>query len=87
MEPNEKAPTAASQVEPQERLKTAAIGMASNIKLHATGAGGEKGISEVADMNLVEKIIKDWPAMSKKSAEQTVKAYGPPNELAPSRLT
>ena len=87
MAQNEKANTAASQVDAQERLKTAAIGMASNIKLHATGSGGEKGVSETADMELVEKTIKDWPAMSKKSVEQTVKAYGPPNEVAPSRLT
>lgn len=87
MAQNEKANTAASQVDAQERLKTAAIGMASNIKLHATGSGGEKGVSEVADIEEVEKIIKDWPTMSKKSVEQTVKAYGPPNEVAPSRLT
>lgn len=64
MENNEKTKTAASQVDAQERLKTAAIGMASNIKLHATGSGGEKGTSEVADKELVEKTIKDWPAMS-----------------------
>ena len=86
MEPNEKAPTAASQVTPQERLKTAAIGMASNIKLHATGSGGEKGTSVTADIELVEKIIEDWPAMSKKSSEQTIQAYGPPNEATPSQL-
>ena len=87
MEPNEKAPTAASKVEPQERLKTAAIGMASNIKLHATGTGGEKGTSERMEIDLIEKVIKDWSAMSKKSAEQTIEAYGPPNEATPSQLT
>lgn len=87
MEHNGKGKPAASQMDAQERLKTAAIGMASNIKLHATGSGGEKGVSEVADMEQVEKMIKDWPAMSKKSVKQTVKAYGPPNEVAPSQLT
>ena len=86
MERNEKAPTAASKVDSQKRLKTAAIGMASNIKLHATGAGGEKGTSEVMDTDLIEKVIKDWPTMSKKSAEQTIEAYGPPNEATPSQL-
>lgn len=86
MEPNEKTPTAASQVNAQERLKTAAIGMASNIKLHATGKGGEKGTSVTTDIQLVKKIIEDWPAMSKKSAEQTIQAYGPPNEATPSQL-
>lgn len=86
MENNEKAPTAASKVDPQERLKTAAIGMASNIKLHSTGTGGEKGTSVTADIELVKEIIEDWPAMSKKSSEQTIEAYGPPNEATPSQL-
>lgn len=65
MEHNEKAPTAASKVDAQERLKTAAIGMASNIKLHSSNTGGEKGTSVTADIELVKKITEDWPTMSK----------------------
>lgn len=87
MERNESTKTAASQVAAQERLKTAAIGMTSNAKLHATGKGGEKGTSGTIEVEEVEKIIKDWPAMSKKSVKQTIDAYGPPNEVSPSQLT
>lgn len=87
MKDNENSNTAASQVDAQERLKTAAIAMASNAKLHATDKGGEKGSSDFADMKEVEKIINDWPAMSKKAAKQTIDFYGPPNEAAPTQLT
>lgn len=59
MEQNKKAPTAASQLDPQERLKTAAIDMASNIKLHATGTGGENGTSVTANIEFVKKITED----------------------------
>lgn len=39
-----------------------------------------------ADMNAVKTLIKDWPPMSIKAAEQTLDKYGPPNEAIASRL-
>ncbi|KAA6435936.1 hypothetical protein FOE74_07635 [Rufibacter glacialis] len=37
-------------------------------------------------MGTVNAITQDWPAMSRKSAEQMTQKYGPPNEAIPSRL-
>ncbi|ALJ01485.1 hypothetical protein DC20_15035 [Rufibacter tibetensis] len=37
-------------------------------------------------MDTVHALTKDWPAMSRKSMEQMVQKYGPPNEAIPSRL-
>jgi hypothetical protein len=73
-------------MELEERLKTAAIAMASDVKLQMSGEAGEKATPTVADMDIVETITKDWPAMSKKSADLTIDQYGPPNEAIPSRL-
>lgn len=71
---------------PAERLKTAAAGMISNIKTQTVGKAGEQPTPSYADMDTVNAITKDWPAMSKKSAEQMTQKYGPPNEAIPSRL-
>jgi hypothetical protein len=73
-------------MEPEERLKTAAIAMASDAKLQMFGEAGEKPTSTIVDIDIVQTITKDWPAMSKKSADLTVDQYGPPNEAIPSRL-
>ncbi|WP_156290164.1 hypothetical protein [Oceanobacillus salinisoli] len=69
----------------EEKLKTAAISMASDIKVQTFG-GAEKTTETVADMEMVQTIINNWNAMSKKSAELTIEQYGPPNEAIPSRL-
>lgn len=71
---------------PAERLKTAATGMVSNIKTAATGVAGEQPTLTYADTDTVNAITHDWPAMSKKSAEQMIQKYGTPNEAIPSRL-
>lgn len=73
-------------MEPTERWKTAAIAAASDIKAHTVGEPGEKPTDAVANINAVEAITRDWPAMSKKAADLTIAQYGPPNEAIPSRL-
>jgi polyhydroxyalkanoate synthesis regulator phasin len=72
-------------MEPEERWKTAAISMASDLKVQTMGRA-EKTTETVVDMDFVQSIIKDWNAMSKKSANLTIEQYGPPNEAIPSRL-
>lgn len=71
---------------PIERLKTAATGMMSNIKTNTVGEGGEKPTPSLVDLETVNEITKDWPAMSRKNVEQMTQKYGPPNEAIPSRL-
>ncbi len=71
---------------PAERLKTAAVGMVSNIKTQTVGEAGEQPTPAYAAIDVVRSIIEDWPAMSKKSANQTIDTYGPPNEAIASRL-
>jgi hypothetical protein len=73
-------------MDPKERLTTAATGMMSNIKTQTVGEAGEQPTATFADINIVNQIIENWPAMSKKSANQTIQQYGPPNEAIPSRL-
>ncbi|WP_170007228.1 hypothetical protein [Bacillus fonticola] len=73
-------------MEPEERWKTAAIAMASDVKVQMLGDSGEKATPYVVDRNTVQSIISDWPAMSKKSAVLTMEQYGRPNEAVPSRL-
>lgn len=73
-------------MEPKERLKTAATGMMSAIKTQTVGEAGEQPKPTYADIETVRTIINAWPAMSKKSANQTIEKYGPPNEAIASRL-
>jgi cell wall assembly regulator SMI1 len=73
-------------METKEKLKTAAIAMASDFKTQITGEAGEQPTPTIANLEMVEAIINDWPAMSKKSATLTMDKYGPPNEAIPSRL-
>jgi len=69
-----------------ERLKTAATGLFSNIKAQTVGEAGEQPTPTYADMATVTALTQDWPAMAKKSTEQMIQKYGPPNEAIPSRL-
>lgn len=71
---------------PVERLKTAATGMMSNLKSNTVGESGEQPTPSYVDLETVNELTKDWPAMSRKSAEQMTQKYGPPNEAIPSRL-
>lgn len=72
-------------MEQEEKLKTAATAMASDLKVQIIG-GAEKTTKTVIDMNTVESFISDWNAMSKKAANLTIEQYGPPNEATESRL-
>ena len=72
---------------PGERLKRAALGMESNIRVKGSGLDGTRTTEGTANMDEVKRIIDQWPAICKDAAEKTVSTYGPPNEAAPSRLT
>ncbi len=72
-------------LEQEEKLKTAATAMASDLKVQAIG-GAEKPTKTVVDMNTVQAFIQDWNAMSTKATKLTIEQYGPPNEATPSRL-
>ncbi len=73
-------------MDPKERLSTAATGMMSNLKTQTVGEAGEQPTPTYAPIDTVRMIIENWPAMSKKSANQTIDQYGPPNEAVFSRL-
>ncbi len=73
-------------LEPKERLETVATAAMSALKTQTVVEGGEKPTLGVLDLDMVQTIIEDWPAMSKKSANQMIEKYGPPNEAIPSRL-
>lgn len=73
-------------MEPKERWKTAGISMASDLKVQALGGAAEKATKTITDIDMVQTIINDWNAMSKKSATLTIEQYGPPNEAISSRL-
>lgn len=73
-------------MEAKERLDTAVTGTVAAQKIEAGGEVGEKATSSVADMNTVQALIESWAPMPKKSAEQTLDKYGPPNEALASRL-
>lgn len=60
--------------------------MWSAIKTQTVGEAGEQPTPTYADLETVRAIIGEWPAMSTKSANQTIEKYGPPNEAIPSRL-
>ncbi|RNF41137.1 hypothetical protein [Planococcus salinus] len=78
--------TAASQLKPEKRMRLAATAAASNKQLHESGTGRDKGTMEQLNIHYVEKIISEWPELSRKAAEQTIGFYGPPNEATNSRL-
>jgi hypothetical protein len=72
--------------EAKERLEVAVTGTMAAQKIEAGGKAGERGTRAVADAAAVKALIKDWPPMSVKAAEQTLDKYGPPNEATASRL-
>jgi hypothetical protein len=72
-------------LEQEEKLKTAATAIASDLKVQVFG-GAEKKTDTVVAMYFVESVTNNWNAMSKKAVNLTIKQYGPPNEATPSRL-
>jgi hypothetical protein len=51
------------------------------------GESGEQPTTTYTDINMVAQIMKDWPAMTKKSANQTIQSIWPgqyiPNKQPP----
>lgn len=86
MEQHENFQTAASQMDAKEKLKLAAIAMASNGALHATRNEGKNGSSDLIDLDLVNKVLDNWPQASRAAALKIMEYYGAPNEITPSRL-
>lgn len=73
-------------MEAKERLDTAVTGTVAAQKIKKGGDVGEKATTTVADINTVQTFIGNWAPMPKKSAQQTIEKYGPPNEAMASRL-
>jgi hypothetical protein len=73
-------------MEPTERLKTAATAMVSDLKAQTITEPDEAAAKTLADMDMVESLTKDWPALPAKAAHQTIWQYGAPNEATASRL-
>lgn len=73
-------------MEAQERLDTAVTGTVAAQKSEKGGESGEKATKMVTDIETVQRLIKNWAPMPKKSAEQTIEKYGAPNEAIESRL-
>ena len=78
--------TETGDMEPQERLKTVAVGAMSAAKTQIIAEGGEKPTPALVDTQTVESIISDWPKMAQKAANEILGKYGLPNEATPSRL-
>ena len=72
-----------------ERMKHIGTEMVSSIAHKLTGKEerDQKGAVYTLDQAEVEALIEDWPAGPKKTAQQMLKQYGPPNEGSPVRLT
>lgn len=68
-----------------DRLKTVAIGAASAAKTAGQQAGEQPTIT-VVNMQDVERITANWPAMSQAAVKEIVGKYGAPNEAMDSRL-
>ena len=68
-----------------DRLKTVAIGAASAAKTAGQQAG-EQPTTTLVNMQDVERITADWPAMSQAAVKEIVGKYGAPNEAMDSRL-
>lgn len=73
-------------MKPKERLKTTAKAMGSFIEKQVTGDKGDRATQKLVGLTTVKRILKDWPEVAKKSANETMKQYGPPNEATESRF-
>lgn len=76
----------AKEVDGKSRLKTAAVAMAANKKLHATDNTGKRGSKGIVEKEVVEKITEEWPMLSQDVAEMMIKFYGLPNEITNSQI-
>jgi len=50
------------------------------------GEAGEQPAEAYVNVATLKDIATTWPAMDRKSAEQMVQKYGPPNQAISSRL-
>jgi hypothetical protein len=69
-----------------DELKTHAAAMGKAMKNEMAGDSGEKVTTSIVGITIVEQIIQGWGKVAQKSAHNTIKKYGAPNEAAPSRL-
>ncbi|WP_164219716.1 hypothetical protein [Virgibacillus sp. YIM 98842] len=77
--------TGASRTSDEQRLKTAAMAMTSNIKLHAVRNRKKHPVNTV-DLEFAKKMIEDSPATARMVCEHTIDMYGPPHEAVSSML-
>lgn len=67
-------------------MKTVATAAGSELKAKVNKDVISQKTSTSADMEIVNQIINEWGAMPKKSANQMIEKYGPPQEAIPSQL-
>lgn len=73
-------------MDPIERIKTAAIGVMSNIKSRTAGEAGEQATDDEINTETIREITKTWPKLAKENVKQMMDKYGFPNEATGSRL-
>lgn len=86
MAKNNKQPIS-GQIPGEDRVKVGAIAEATNKKLQATEMAGTRGTQNTVDKATVEKIIQDWPLLSKEVTETMMKFYGEPNTATEAEIT
>ncbi len=70
-----------------ERMGGMATAKGSANRYRAEGVEGtELGAQQAVDAATVRRLIAEWPAAPKKTAEKLIEHYGPPNEATPTKV-
>lgn len=76
-----------SQIPSEDRIKVGAIAEETNKKLHETDVTGTRGTKNTVDKNKVEKMIQNWPLLSKEVTYTMMEFYGEPNTATEAQIT
>jgi hypothetical protein len=69
-------------MEPSERMKTLASSKIGAMKEKLSEKAEQAGSLVIADQDVVDAILRDWPAAPKHVAQDAIQHYGPPNEAS-----
>lgn len=70
----------------EKRIKTVSTAAGSAMKATMDKGVIDQETATDADMDIVVQIIKQWGSMLRKSANQMIENYGPPQEAVSSQL-
>lgn len=70
----------------EDRMGQAVSSTVGSMQQQMSGAGGEKGTSEIADPGRVASLLETWPDKPREVADKMTQQYGPPNEATQTRL-